>query len=501
MKFKTIFLVISIIFVLALGGCEDFGDMNENPNAPTSVENTPELLLTGIQRQIFSSLINNTWSQGNLMAQYLARIVFTTFDMFTWGTNSSDWNNFYLQVRSCQTLYDFGEKVGNTSYQGVSLILKSWMFQILTDLWGEVPYTQASKAKLEQIYYPAYDTQETIYMGIISDLDKANTLLSVPNRPSIKGDLIYNGDIDKWNKLANSLKLRALIRLTNVDGQTDINVADEIRNIVSNPSQYPLLESTTDNATLTYTTTPPNVHPRTAPVYRVGSWLEWRMSETIEKVCEAYDDPRLHRWFDPTDNSVEEGVPDWSGMINGMVDGDAYVYKGGSAFLSTLNFEFFESPNELEGIIMLSSEVKFILAEAAVRYPSVANIIDAKSAYEDGIQLSFDYWKVEMPEDYLTRTSSDPDVTAPVSFDGEIETIITQKWLSLFYTDYQGFCEFKRTTFPKQIKPGPDAQLQEYPSRFRYPTSEQALNKVNYETAIERQGPDEYSNPVWWEGK
>ena len=110
-----------------------------------------------------------------------------------------------------------------------------------------------------------------------------------------------------------------------------------------------------------------------------------------------------------------------------------------------------------------------------------------------------------MPADFLTRTSVDASYSIPVAYDGEIETIITQKWLALFYTDYQGFCEFKRTGFPSIIKPGPDAQSDVYPSRFLYPDEEQSLNLANHDAAAKSQAGSVESytfwTPVWWENK
>lgn len=499
---KFINKYITLIIVLVLFGCDDFGDMNENPNAPTTIENNPELILTGLCKDPVNTMVTNTWENANTMAQYAARVVFTSFDRFEWGDAGSMWQSLYTSISVAQSLYNIGVTTENDSYQAVALIMKSWIFQIMTDLWGEIPYTEAVKAKSDAIYAPVYDTQETIYKGLIADLEKANTLLSSPNPPKIKGDIINNGDLTKWRKLANSLQLRVLMRLSNVDSKSDIDVAGGIQKIISNSSQYPLMESNADNVALTYTTTKPNVHPRTKEGgYVAGSFDEFRMSETIETILEAYDDPREKKWYNASSNSIAAGNPVWSGMINGMVDGNAYTYKGGPSNLSPYNSDFYNIPNYLKGIIMLSSEVQFIKAEAAVRYPSLAAVVNAKNAYEKGIQLSFEYWNVTMPANYLTRTSSNPVVTVPVAFDGKIETIITQKWLALFYNDFQGFCEFKRTSFPKQIKPGPDATLSVYPSRFRYIGEEQTLNKENYDAAVSRQGPDEYATTLWWENK
>ncbi len=503
MKLKNILLTILLVAVFF--SCDDFEDMNQNPNAPESINYNPELLLTGVCKDMVNTMVNDGWGEGNIMAQYAAKIVFTAFDQFEWGTNGGTWRTIYTSAREAQNLLAIAEETGNDSYKAVSLILKSWMFQILTDVWGDVPYTEALKAKTGEIFTPVYDSQETIYAGIIADLETANSLLSESSLNAVKGDIIFNGDLDSWRRFANSLRLRALLRLSNVS--SSINVASKIAEIVSNPTQHPVITSNDENAVLNYTTSFPNVHPKSQQSgHRVGSFDEYRMSETIEKVLEAHNDPRQAAWFAPTESSVEAGTPDYAGMINGMVDGNAYEYKGGPSNVSKVNPEkFYFYPNSAQGLLLTAAEVQFIIAEAAVRYPSVAAVADAKTYYEEGIKLNFDYWGVDMPADFLTRTSADAGYSVPVAFDGEIETIITQKWLALFYTDYQGFCEFKRTGFPGVIKPGPDAQSDVYPSRFLYPDEEQSLNLANHDAAAKSQAGSVESytfwTPVWWENK
>lgn len=499
MKIKNI-LYITIAALLLLA-CSDITDINENPNAPENIDNNPELLLAGICKDMADRLVDDAWNEGNLMAQYVAKNVFTSFDQFEWGTQESLWSDLYISARESQNLYTIAETTDNNSYKGVSLIIKSWAFQLLTDLYGDIPYTEAISGKTDEIFTPVYSSQLEVYNGIVADLEQANILLA-SSTSSISGDLFYDGDIEGWRRFGNSLHLRVLMRLSEVS--SDINVGQSIATIVGNPSQYPLIDSNDNNATMTYTTSYPNVHPKSeASGLRIGSYDEYRMSTTIEKVLEAYDDPRQMTWFDPTPNSVEAGMPEYSGMQNGMVDGDAYAYNGGPANMSKFNTEnFYFSANNIEAMLLMASEPNFIIAEAAIRYPEVAAVADAKTYYENGIRANFDYWGVTMPTDYLIRTSINNEYTVPVAFDNQIETVLTQKWIALFYNDYQGFLEYKRTGFPSLIAPGPDAQSSIYPSRFLYPEEEQALNASNYTIATTSQsGDDSYSywTKVWWE--
>lgn len=489
---KNIIIKISVIFItiLVLVSCDDFGDMNQNPNAPTSIENNPELLLTNICRNVPNTLVENAWDQGNLMAQYAAVIVFTEFDLFQWGSNSGLWENLYSSIRNANSLYE----IGNNSYKACALIMRAYAFENLTELWGEVPYSEAGKGKTQEIYAPKYDSQESIFQGILADLEEANTLLS-DNPLPIKGDILNNGDLPKWRKLANSLRLRVLLRMSNANPSA---AQSGIANIINNPSQYPIISSNAENTSLTYLSAPPNVYPlSSAAGHRIGSYNEYRMSETVQGILVKFNDPRMNLWFSPTQNSIDSNKKDpnvplrWDGMQNGMVDGNAYVYKGGAANLSAINTDlFFNYPNKIKADVMTYSEVAFIIAEAAMRGWIGA---DAKTNYDNGIKASFEYWNVTIPDNYLSQTG--------VAYDNNLETIITQKWLSLFNNGFQGFIEFKRTGFPSQIKPGPDAFYDTYPCRFQYPDEEQSLNGASRSEALSRQGPDEHTTPLWYQKK
>lgn len=476
-----------LLAILGVSACDSFDVSNENPDVATSIENNPELLLTNAQLGSIRRQIGAGWSEGNLMAQYGARIVFTEFDLFNWGSQSGLWDGNYLNIRDLEELEKIAVSKGNGSYEALAIIMKAWIFQILTDLWGDIPYSQASMANADEpVYTPVYDTQEAIYNNMLSELKRANDLLAATTIP-IKGDVVFNGDLAKWRKFANSLRLRVAMRLSEAAPSVAQSVVAEIAN---NPSQYPVMASNSDNAVLKFLSSNPNAHPITQEsVYRVGSYNEYRISETIVNILRAASDPRLEFFADPTANSVVNGTPMIDGMQNGIVDGPAYGYKGGDAFLSKFNIDyFFFCANCNEGRLMIYSEVQFILAEAAQRGWISA---DAATFYNEGITSNFAYWGLEMPADYLER--------ATVKYDGMLETIMKQKYVALFYTDFQGFIEYKRTGFPSTIKPGPNAFLPIYPSRFLYQGKEEALNKANLDAAISRQGPDEISTKVWWE--
>ncbi|MCB0667611.1 MAG: SusD/RagB family nutrient-binding outer membrane lipoprotein, partial [Saprospiraceae bacterium] len=189
------------MLLISIGACTKFEVVNDNPDVATSINNNPELLLTNAQRNSINRAVGDAWSEGNLMAQYGARIVFTEFDLFNWGTQSGTWESHYLTIRDLAALRQIGENTGNNSYEAVALIMQTWLFQMLTDMWGDIPYTEAAKASaMEPIFQPSYDMQQNIYSGLLADLEKANTLLGGTGLPKIKGDIMFDGDLVKWRK-------------------------------------------------------------------------------------------------------------------------------------------------------------------------------------------------------------------------------------------------------------------------------------------------------------
>lgn len=497
------FIIIVLISLLIINSCDDFGDMNKNPNAPTSIVNNPELLMTFLTRYIPENIAMQSWSDySSLMAQYNAKIVFTGFDLFDWGSNSNYWNFLYTAARNCNNLIS----IGHEGYQAIGITLRSLIFQQLVDIWGDVPYFDALKGKTEKKYTPKYDKGQDIYDDLIKQLDAANDLY-IKNKAAIKGDVLNDNNLDLWRKFNNSLMLRLYMRMSEV--RPDVASAG-FKKIVENPGKYPILSNEKENISLTYLPARPNTWP--VHTTRVGSFDENRMSETIESVLKAYDDPRMQLWFRPTASSVAAGKPEWAGMKNGLSDGVAYNYKGGAQNLSRWGEIFFESPNASEAIVMLHSEVEFLLAEAIKR--GFING-DQKTHYEKGIKSSFSYWAergkvagktLEMPADYLTRnwtpkTEYNKDFNVPVAFNGSLEQIIVQKWISNIMVAYEAFSDYRRTGIPSIIKPGPDAIYNTMPNRYVYPSEEQSLNGANYSQAVTNLKPygDDIRSKIWWQ--
>jgi hypothetical protein len=505
MKIK-IFLVL-VWFTIASASCtKDFSTVNTDVNVPTSV--TPDLLLSGVLRSVMSDNVSVAWGIGNLVAQYNAKIQFVNEDRYLWNEQNGIWNNTYGNYRNLQNIFtSLGSDVGN-SYYGVSLIMKSFMFERLTATYGDVPYTEAGKAKIDGMYIPKYDKQEDIYTSILADLKKANEVLAKSTQP-IGGDLIYNGGtaaILKWRKLANSLRIRYLMRIS---GKR--NVSTDLQSIISDPVNNPLFASNADNAELRYLALSPNQWPLYES--RVGSFDEIRLSKTMSDRLSAINDPRLSVFGRPSQRSIAAGSPRIEGIPNGLGDVPALNFNGGPQGVSRVGYTFAclvcndpgqspPDPTAPRSIIMTFSQLQFLLAEARER--GLITNGDAATYYSSGINSNFEYWRsvvpssyginITLPANYLTQ--------AEVAYTGtsaeKIGKIHFQKWIANYFTGLEGWFEWRRTGSPAII-PGPNNLNNNLvPVRFIYPVIEQSLNGINRKEAVDRQGGTDDINTRMW---
>lgn len=504
---KRIYIVFTAFSLLVLNACtKDFTEVNTNPNIPTKV--TPDLLLSGVIKSAVNEQVGQAWGTGNLLVQYTAKIQFVNEDRYLWGEKNGIWSNVYGNMRNVQNMIDLASS--NTpvqqNYLGVALILKSWLFSLATDAYGDIPYSEAVKAKTNGIYLPKYDTQEEIYAGLLADLKKANDILGTSNE-AISGDILFNGSIVKWKKLANSLRLRLLMRLSK---KRSVNA--DMQAIIANAVQNPIMTSNDDNAELRYLA---DVPANQWPLYsaRVGSFDEIRVSKTLSDRLNAINDPRLLVFGRPSQSSVSAGTPRIEGIPNGLGDVAALNYNGGPQGVSRVGYTYAclvcndnnqapPLPNIARGIIMNYSELQFILAEAAEK-GMITSSTTAETFYLNGVQSNFAYYAAMVPSAYgITVTPAASYYTQPaVAYTGtsteKLGKIALQKWVSLFFTGLEGWFDWRRTGLPV-IVPGQDnLNNNRVPVRFIYPLAEQALNATNRAAAVTRQGADDINTLVW----
>ncbi|ADV48872.1 hypothetical protein Celal_1561 [Cellulophaga algicola DSM 14237] len=471
-------LVISGTFFTAC--TEDFDEINENNNNPETV--SPQFLLTNV---ISVSSDLNAYEQGfrqsNYLAQFSASIEFERIDRYEMGSNSEYWNAIFGLLSDIQSIK--ASKASNEAYNAVGAIMQSYLFSQLTDLWNDVPYTEALGA-LEGAFLPKYDTQESIYTdpetGIIAVLRNSVTLLENSNA-TIEGDVLFNGDLTKWVKFANSLQVRYLMRISK--RSPDFNALQTLADSGN------LMQSNADNAVVPYLSSAPNQFP----LFNAssGTYREHSMTATVDSVLKSWNDPRMAVLYSPTAATKNNATPEYTGLLNGQSTNTISSSGIDLNKISLFGSIFRDAPDGVDAQYMQYSETQFALAEAVAKGYISGN---AATYYENAIAASFEYYNTVLPVDYMTR----PEIALDGS-ENDITKILAQKWLSLISVGHEAWFNVRRTGIPN-LKAGPDNFNEgKYPVRYLYPESEQASNNANYQEASARIGGDNINSKGWWE--
>jgi hypothetical protein len=481
MKKSTLYSAFFVMgFSLFSYSCtEGFDEINSNPNSPEAIG--PQFLLSNV---ISVAANENTYTQGfrlsNYLAQFAASVEFERIDRYEMGSNAQYWNSTFQLLNDIESIQN--NPATNEAYNAVSDIMKAYLFSQLTDMWGDIPYSEALGAK-NGSFTPKYDTQEKVYTdpqnGILAILKRSSETLKSTSA-SIQGDMMFNNNLDKWRRFSNSLRLRYLLRISK-----RLTNYSEMQALVT--ENY-FMRNNQDNAVLPYLTSAPNQWPMSQSA--LGLYQEHRMTKTVDSVLKAWNDPRQAVLYKPTQQSVTAGTPQFKGLQNGLNRETINELGVKLNDISLFGAIFRDVPNGVDGQFMQYAELQFALAEAASRGYISGN---ATSYYEAGIKASFEYFKTPLPIDYLAQ------LTVKLTPEDALNKILSQKWLSLITNGHEAWFEIRRTGIPK-ITPGPDnLNDDKYPARYLYPESEQAVNKTNYTEAASRMGGDNINSKVWWE--
>lgn len=488
--FKSITLV-TLLAGLALTSCENFDEFNQNPNEPTTV--SPDVLLTSAIRQSVNTSVNESFLLGNNIGQITSKTLRNEVDAYNWNAFPTVWEGFYGSLTDVYTVEDIAIENSNAHLEGVAVVMRSWIFSVLTNAYGDIPYFESVRG-LDANFTPVYDPQEEVYVDILDELARASDLLAPGNSGSITGDIIFNGDASKWRKLANSLRMRLLMRANFKldDAGTRFAAIFEDGNFIQNND---------DNATLTYLSSFPNQFPL-IPL-KTGDFDAVAISSTMVEAFEELDDPRLFRYARPNnDMYTAEGT--FSGADNGQnADGcsktgsrlgAAYYVDGSQTTASQLGIDI------AEGIIMTHAEVAFLLAEAAAK-GWISEDIEAY--YRNGIESSMMYHQVDLSP---TKWESFDDfyTNSGVAY-SQVTDIWKQKRVALFFHGLEPYFELRRwyveaggwDGIPFLSTPCSTFNDGDLPMRFLYPGEEQSLNATNYDDAVARLGGNDQDAMMW----
>lgn len=346
---------------------------------------------------------------------------------------------------------------------------RAYMFAILTDAFGAIPFDEALN---DEILIPQYEAGDVVYDKIIAMLDNAIATMD----PEAEGfsevqDPVYQGDVAGWLAFANSFKLRLAMTIADVNAtKASTMVAEVMQN-----SQHLILDNSL-NASITYLSESPNTNPVWEDLVQSGR-QDYILANTLVDIMNPIDDPRLPVYGQPVDGEFVGGI---------YGSGNAYADHSPAG-------EIFHTP-ELEGVILDAAQVNFLLAEAAARGLDVGGTVE--EYYNDGITQSMLYWGVDQADinAYLAR----PEVAYDDAGDWR-EQIGLQEWLALYNNGFEGWTTWRRLDFEGfNIPEGLTAD--DIPKRFIFPIQEATLNPSALKAAVDLiGGSDTAQTPVFWD--
>ncbi|MEN8226748.1 MAG: SusD/RagB family nutrient-binding outer membrane lipoprotein [Bacteroidota bacterium] len=530
---NRVFLVLAVV---AFVSCEDqLTELNVNPNGVDPATVQPNLMLATVISNTAKPYLEMSYD-GDVagVMQYVQKSGWGSgLNKYDW-VGERGWGGPFGNLRNAKHLYERSVEEGMEFQQGVAIVLRAFNYGYIVDSWGDAPYNAALNAPEgeQEDLFPLFDSQETIYRGIIDELATANTLLS-KSAGTYKGidpdaDLIYDGDPSQWQKMANSLMLRYYMR---VSTKLPSFAQAGIEEIVSNTGTYPLFTAGEDDATMAFVGSFDGDAWPNAIAFDASesNFNRVQLCAGFRDVLLDLNDPRIGVWFNkvrvpikvstahtPEADIIVDGVrylhPDsmdvrgwvvynqdtWPADIeDGKVlvdtleyaglpiasttgDGSGWnlnpsVIQGGSNVHNSALADMYKETNGdlLKARLISYAEVCFILAEAAQKGWSVGS---QQEWYEKGVEASFNTWGVgDDASDYLVETG--------VAYDGSLEQVMVQKWIANWTVAHEAWCDWRRTGFPA-LTIGPIAKRDAMPLRYLYGNNEKNRNNSNYLNAI-----------------
>lgn len=532
--YKFIFGLLCVCGFL-LSACTDFEELNTDPSKSTSVD--PNFQLSMIQLQTWGN-----WQMGQPYTFYLS--AFAQYMQGDWNAvnyggqyrkSDAEMSNTWIMMYPSliKNIVDILDKTKENeravNIHAVARIYKVYLFSILTDIYGDVPYFDAGKGFITGNVKPAYDKQELIYKDFLKELGEAVEELD-PDGDAVTGDIIFKGNINKWKRFANSLHLRYAMRI--VKAEPALAKQEAIKAV---SQEAGVMESAGDDALIAYT----DLFDWAADEYRRNGLAQmWRGREAYPTayICSTFwnqlsstADPRLFVYgrcynessannpfqrIDLTEEMLEK-APD---KFQPCQPGDFWYDKWPSGYWSTLvnawqdkatrpqaNNIFLKG--DVPGVVMTYAEVQLLLAEAKARWAGeIETGSDAATHYKNGISAAIrllekfgaDKFETEVIDKYLAANP------LPAGLENQLTAINTQLWILHFNNAPEGYANWRRTDIPKLLPSSSYGAItidsQTTPLRLCYPLFESSYNPEGYQSAISAMGgKDDWNAPVWWD--
>lgn len=469
---------VLLALVGAVGACADLTSLNENKNAPEDVGAEfllPQAIRSGVEASFGATMM---LSHTAIWPQHVVQIQYPDEEtgLVRPGTMDLFWNAYYAgPLADIQAVLEKARSAGQPNREAVALIWRAWLFHQVSDLWGDIPYSEALAGRDNP--RPAYDTQQQVYTGLIADLTTAAGLLNPGGDGFGAGDILYENNATQWRRFANSLRMRLAMRMVNQAA----GAAEAAFVAAYNAGGF---QSNADNAALRW---PGSPYENT--LYR--NYLgrdDHGISGALVDTLASLGDPRLELFAEP---ATQDGV--YRGHYNGF---NAPPLPLG-AYSRIGNF-WRANGAGTPSMIMTYSEVLLLQAEAAQRGWIAAS---AAALYEQGIRAHMTQYAAQSPPGNPTEQEINDYLAQPriaYSAGTGLRQIHLQQWIGLYMNGNEAFAHWRRTGIP-ELTPGPHLSLSRIPVRFSYPGGEQSFNSANLNAALSRQGGGlDLVTPMWW---
>ncbi|RXK85985.1 SusD/RagB family nutrient-binding outer membrane lipoprotein [Filimonas effusa] len=500
--------VIALAAGIGFSSCtKDFDSINTNPDKATSASS--EWLANNILTSITSKDIsfNNNFRQPFTLGKYIG-----------WTEKVSEYQyNKMVRVDFGRLLVlrDVEPMIKNATtaelkntYEGFGHFIRAWQFFQTTMQVGDIPYSEAIQGATGMIK-AKYDTQKDVFKGILKELDQADELLA--KAVNFTGDFIYQGDVDKWRRLANSFQLYVLINLSKKTGDADLDVINKFKTVAARP----LMRDYTDNFAVTYTASAGYCYPWSNTAAQLNSFLDYPvLSSYLLDPMKATADKRLFYMAEPSKAQIAAGktASDYSAYLGiDPADELGVIVTNKNAGKSCAVNKRYEEMYNAEPVGLLNHwDIQFILAEATVR--GWISGTDAQTYYANGIKSHMNFLAKYTPASYTHGMAMDATyinafpatVALTGSADNQIKQIITQKYIAGFFqdADYNAWYENRRTGYPVftlNTLTNQNTPASVFPLRWMYPQKELDYNAENITRSLADQfsGNDDPSLAMW----
>ena len=529
-------ILITLLIMGTFFSCEKrYEELNTPKKNPTEVPG--ETLFTNGMREMFDIMVNTDVNVNvfRLYAQYWAQTTYpdeSAYNQVTREIPDNIWEDSYKDALKNmaggrQKLADNPDPLlsdgQNANKLAVMDINIAFNYAVLLELFGDIVFDEALDA---DNLTPKYDDGKTTYDKIIAMLDASiSTLEANAGEGSISSnqDPVYGGDDTQWLKFANSLKFRMALNYFDDSPAKATTMMTQAYN-------SGLIMSSSDNCSITYQSGPPSTNPLYEDLVLSGR-KDFIVANTLVDKLNDLGDMRIFEYAtapiafpyhedangDPKDSTVTDGVGrfiiwgdgniEWRAtpftILGSEADLEPSLFQGGTygtanAYAGNSHIGDLMFTPDLKGTIMSSTEVMFMLAEAAARGVALGGMT-AEDYYNAGIMSSFADWGRSSAE--ATAYLANPDVayTTADGGSGDWKQIIgSQAWLALYNRGFEGWTTWRRLDFDGLYAP-PDMTLADIPTRFLFPAREATLNGENLSVAIANVGSDSKTQRLWWD--